>query len=203
VRLLALLLLAATGAAAGPFITADWSSPEKDAVTIRSAGWEESALECLESGKQARVRFEARLCRRRAAWLDRCESSRSEVHTLEYDGITESYRLVADRFGDVPEATAVGIPSREEAVRELLRSESLPLAFLGREEPELVQNRASYLSVRTIFRCKGTSSRTFAHLSRLLTFGVLDVVESRSDWHEFALFPEGRRPDLGERDSGE
>ena len=174
-----------------PFITGHWSSSERDSVAIRVPGLKESVEECLLSGRQARIRFELRLCRKRVGWFDHCESPRSELHTVEFDGITETYRIVSDRFGDIDAATAVGVASREEAIREALKSDKLPLAFLARDESTLVGHSGAYLSARSVFRCKGSSSRTFAHLSRFLTLGVLNVVESRSDWHEFALFPNG------------
>jgi hypothetical protein len=173
-----------------PFLRVSWTSHDMDALTVQADGLKESIVECLTEGRQALVRFEVRLCRRRSGWLDRCETPRTELRTVEYDGITESYRVVSDRFGDLPEATAVGVPSRDEATRMVVTSDSFPLSFLERDEPGLVKNPKAYAAVRTIYRCKGSSTRTFAHLSRLLTFGLLNVVESVSDWHDFSLAPE-------------
>ncbi len=188
-RFAALIILGALSLG-GNFLFVNWSTPLKDAVTIRVPGLEEPVAECLGAGKQARVRFEVRLCRRRSVWLDHCQSPRSEMHHVEYDGITESYRVVSDRFGDTEDPTAVGVPSRDQAVREVLVSHRLSVPFLEREEVGLSRQSEAYISVRTIFRCIGSSSRTFAHLSRFLTFGLLNVVESVSDWHDFSLEPE-------------
>lgn len=175
---------------AEPFLSVNWATPEKRGVSIVVPGLRGAVQECLADGNQARIRFEFRLCRRRSAWLDRCEHSRSELHTAEYDGITESYRVVSDRFGDVSEATAVGIPSREDAAELVLHAENLSLPFLVRDDEALLHHPGAYISVRTIFRCKGASSRTFAHLSRFLTLGLVNVVESTSDWEDFSLLTE-------------
>lgn len=176
-----------------PFLSVDWYSSDRQGVSLVVPGLRGAVQECLAEENQARIRFEFRLCRKRSVWLDRCGYARSELHTVEYDGITESYRVVSDRFGDVSEATAVGIPSREEAAEVTLRSENLPLSFLVRDDPELIQHPGAYISVRTIFRCKGASSRTFAHLSRFLTLGLVNVVESTSDWEDFPLSPEAAK----------
>ena len=191
-RGLLLLLIGALGVAE-PFMVVQWASPEHKSVSIAVPGLQGNVDECLAEGRQARIRLEIRLCRKRSAWLDHCEYARSELHTVEFDGITESYRVVSDRFGDVSEATAVGLPVREDAVNQVLRSESLPLAFLARETPGLLADRAAYISVRTIFRCKGASSRTFAHLSLFLSLGLVNTVESTSEWSDFPLFPEAEQ----------
>lgn len=183
-------LIVAALALVEPFLSVDWTSSDRQGVNVIVPGLRGSVQECLSEGNQARVRFEFRLCRKRGAWLDRCEYARSELHTVEYDGITETYRVVSDRYGDVSEATAVGVPNREEAAEQALRTENLPLSFLVREDPEILGHPGAYLSVRTIFRCKGASSRTFAHLSRFLTLGLVNVVESTSDWEDFSLRPE-------------
>lgn len=171
------------------FLSVSWSSWEKESVTIRAPGLEGAVVECLNSAMQAHVRFEAQLCRRRVGWIDRCEAARSELHTIKYDGITESYRVVSDRFGDSLDAMAVGIPARAEAIRAELSFENLSLRFLGREQEELIKHPAAYISARTIFRCKGGSNRTLAHLSQFLTLGLVNVVESTSEWFEFSLHP--------------
>lgn len=172
-----------------PFLVVQWASPQQQSVSIVMPGLRADVDECLADGRQARVRLEIRLCRRRSTWLDHCEHARSELHTIEFDGITESYRVVSDRFGDISEATAVGLPTREQALDQTLRSEGLPLSFLAREAPHLLSDPGAYVSARTIFRCRGASHRTFAHLSRFLTLGLVNAVESTSDWADFPLFP--------------
>jgi hypothetical protein len=164
-----------------------WTSPAQKGLTIEAPDREEQVIECLESSMQARIRFEVRLCRRRSGWLDHCEEARSELHTAQFDEVTESYRVVSDRFGDQAEAVAVGVPTRSEAVQAVRTLNEMPLDFLVREEHDILSHTKSYLQVRTIFVCRGTSSRTFAHLSRILTLGLVNNLEDRSDWFDFTL----------------
>jgi hypothetical protein len=172
-----------------PPIEVRWSEPAKrDAITIRGHEVVEDVLGCLDRSKQARVRFEARLCSRQSVWFDSCELLRSELHTVEFDSITESYRVVTDRYGDEQDRLAVGIPLLREAIRATTTVESLSLSFLARDARDLLNSQDTYLQVRTVFSCKGAVNRTFARLSQVVTLGIVNVIESTSDWSDFDLF---------------
>lgn len=168
-------------------INVRWSTPLQHGITIEAPERQQQINECLESSLQARVRFEIRLCRRRSGWLDYCEDARSELHTAQFDEVTESYRVVSDRLDDELDSTAVGVPTRSEAVALTQTLHDMPLRFLLREEPEILSHPNVYLQIRTIFACRGGTSRTFAHLSRVLTLGLVNNVEDRSDWEDFTL----------------
>ena len=73
-----------------PYFQVAWTTPAKRAVVIRAVGAESEVEECVEAGREARVRFEMRLCRRRKNWFDACAKERTEHHQLSYDAITES-----------------------------------------------------------------------------------------------------------------
>lgn len=164
-----------------------WSTPAKESLNITSPDRAGVVLECLEEGRKAKLRFEVRLCRRRSGWVDFCEEPRSELHTVTYDEVTESYRVVSDRLNDEQEPIALEITSRPEAIRMVTSLTNLPLGFLIRDEPDLVNHPGAYLQVRTAFTCRGNSSRPFAHISRILTFGLLNTIEDRSPWEDFSL----------------
>lgn len=164
-----------------------WTTIAQDAVNIVALHRGAEVLECLEDSLKAKLRFEVRVCRRRSGWVDFCEESRNELHTVTYDEVTESYRVVSDRLNDEQEPIALEISSRPEAVRLVTSLENLPLSFLTREEPDMLGHSGAYLQVRTVFTCRGNSVRPFTHISRILTFGLLNNVEDRSDWHDFAL----------------
>ncbi len=164
-----------------------WTTPQQTTLRIEAPDRDQQIIECLESSMQARIRFQVRLCRKRSGWLDHCEEERSEFRSAQFDEVTESYRVVSDRLGDDAEAVAVGVPTRTEAVTLVRTLNDLPLAFLLREEPEIVAHPGSYLQVRTIFVCRGGGSRPFAHLSRILTLGLVNAVEDRSEWRDFPL----------------
>jgi hypothetical protein len=181
------LLLAPYLALTVALLQVRWSTHSQEGITIEAPSREQQIIDCLGSSQQARLRFEIRLCRKRSGWLDHCEDARSELHTARYDDVNESYRVVSDRFGDDLEPIAVNVGSRTEAVRLSRTLQSLPLGFLLREEPELLSNPNTYLQIRTIFVCRGSTSRPLAHLSRILTLGLVDTVEDRSDWEDFTL----------------
>ncbi len=173
----------------GAFALVDvtWHTQQQKAINIKAQSRGSEVLECLAEELKAKLRFEIRLCRRRAGWLDFCEDSRSELHTVTYDEVTESYRVVSDRLDDEQEPISIEVPSRPEAVRLVTTVDNLKLNFLTRDEPHLTEQENSYLQIRTIFTCRGNSSRPFAHVSRFLTFGLLNTVEDRSEWEDFAL----------------
>jgi hypothetical protein len=170
-------------------VQVNWASPEKAAISIAAPERQPEILECLSSALQARVRFDVRLCHRRSGWFDGCEESRSELHTVQFDEITESYRVVSDRFGDDLEPVAVGIPARSEAIKVATSLQDLPLTFLARDEQQLLDQQDTYIQVRTIFVCRGEVNRTLAHLSRIITLGLVNVVEDSSGWSDFELHP--------------
>lgn len=165
-----------------------WATKDQRGLTIVSLERQEEVRECLDASLLARVRFEMRLCHRRENWLDGCEDIRSEVHTIQFDEVTESYRVVSDRLGDKLEATAVGVPSRAEAVKLTLTVPQMPLEFLARDNPAVLGQDGTYVQVRTGISCRGGGPRMFAHLSRILTLGLVNTVESRSSWHDFTLY---------------
>lgn len=164
-----------------------WTTPENRSITIEAPERAEQVVDCLESSLQARIRFEVRVCRKRSGWTDHCEDARTELHTAQFDEVTESFRVTTDRWGDELEPTAVGIPSRTDAVKMLHTVKNLPLSFLIESEPEILSSPKAYLQVRTVFVCRGASSRTLAHLSRILTLGIVNNLEERSEWRDFAL----------------
>lgn len=163
-----------------------WVDSSHTAVTIRAPGAEQEVAECLEGGREVKLRFQVRLCRKRNSWLDACAQERTQHHSISYDSITEAYKVVKDRLGDDADPVAVGIPSRDEAIEAALTAENVPLSFLARDESELLGHERGYLQARSVFVCKGSVNRTLAQLSQILTFGVLNVVESDSGWLDFS-----------------
>lgn len=173
-----------------PPVEVNWTSRgASTAISVRAHEVTDEVTECIDHAKQARLRFEVRLCSRRSVWFDSCEDVRSEVHSVEYEPISESYRVITDRFGDEDDRVAVGVPTVKEALRSMTTVEDLPLRFLARGEDELIKEEGAYVQVRTVFSCRGDVNRTLARLSQILTLGIVNVVETTSRWHDFELFP--------------
>ena len=177
------LLAAAVTALFGVY----WGSTSHDTVTVKAPGLEKMVQECLFDGLEARVRFELRLCSRYAIWFDSCSDSRVENHTVSFDTITESYRVVSDRFGDEYAPVAVGIPSKAEAMGTALTVEGVPVIFLASGDEKLANDPAAYIQVRGTFSCKGSVNRTLARLSQLFTLGFVNAVETTTDWYDFEI----------------
>jgi hypothetical protein len=185
-----LSLFLVLGAFAVPAVNVTWvSRGDSSAITVHAHGVTEDVTECLDRVKEARLRFEVRLCSRQSAWFDSCEGVRSEMHSVEYEPISEAYRVITDRFGDEDERLAVGVPTIREALHAMTTMENLPLAFLARGEEALITEKGAYVQVRTVFSCRGGTNRTLARLSQVLTLGIVNVVEETSEWHDFELFP--------------
>jgi hypothetical protein len=182
----AFILVALFGVASSYFQVL-WVDSSHQSVTVKAVGIQDEVDECLESSREAKLRFEMRLCRKRSSWLDSCEGERSQHHSVSYDSITESYKVVTDRLDDDLDPVAVGIPSRKEAIGSATTVEGMPLSFLAQDELELPGHERGYLQVRVVFICKGSVNRTLAQLSQLLTFGIVNVVESDSGWMDFPL----------------
>lgn len=182
----ALILVALLGVASTYFQVV-WVDSSHTAVTIRAPGAEQEVAECLEGGREVKLRFQVRLCRKRHSWLDACGRERTQHHSISYDSITESYKVIKDRLGDDADPVAVGIPSRGEAINAVVTAEDVPFSFLARDESELLGHEQGYLQARMIFICKGSVNRTLAQLSQILTFGILNVVESDSGWLDFSV----------------
>ncbi len=174
-------------ALAQPFFGVYWTTLEHHAVTVKAYGFEQSVTECLGSSREAKIRYEIQICRRRTAWFDSCAEPRLENHSIAFDSITESYRVVADRHGDESGPSTVGIPSRAEAVMSMITLEALSLEHLSRDETRLLSEKARYVQVRGVFSCKGSVNRTIARLSQVLTFGLVNVIDSDSGWFDFDL----------------
>ena len=183
---LSILVFVVAASIQGPF-QVFWSNREMRQLSIDGQGLSSQVVECLQSSRQARVTFEARICRHEPAWFDSCLPSRSSVQTIEFDAISESYRVVSDMQGDGLDAVAVGIPSQEEAIHAVLMVRSMSIDYLAQGDVTVAKEQGSYIQVRSRSSCRGSSSRFFAHISEILTLGLVDVVESTSDWYEFNL----------------
>ena len=106
---------------------------------------------------------------------------------------------MSDRLGDEVDPVAVEIPTRTDAIIATVTADNLPLSFLARDEENFLSHDKAYLQARTVFACKGSVNRTVAHLSQILTLGIINVVESDSGWMDFSVHPkQGGEPQASE-----
>jgi hypothetical protein len=176
-------------ALADAFFRVSWTDGSQAAVSIKAEGLRPAIEECLDSGREAKVRMQMRLCRKRSSWFDACATERSEHHSINYDIITESYRVISDRHGDENDPVVVGVPERRQAVDATTTVDSLTLDFLARGDSDLVSQERGYLQARAVIVCKGSVNRTFAQLSQIVTLGLVNVKEEDSGWVDFPIKP--------------
>src|SRR5262245_37250121 len=86
-----------------PDLSMHWEPSKPPALTVGLSDRDDVVDQCLKSGFKVSYRFEVRLCRKRRWWRDRCSDERTETRLLEYDPISESYRIVSDVHGDADE----------------------------------------------------------------------------------------------------
>lgn len=176
-------------ALADVFFRVSWTDGSQAAVSIKAEGLRPAIEECLDSGREAKVRLQMRLCRKRSSWFDACAIERSEHHSINYDIITESYRVTSDRHGDESNPVVVGVPDRRQAVDATIAADKVALEFLARGDPEIVWQEQSYFQARAVLLCKGSVNRTFAQLSQIVTLGLVNVKEEDSGWLDFPIKP--------------
>ena len=171
-----------------PFeISVHWTATSTEMVSISVSDFGEQIQECLNKGREAGVRFEAKVCRTRVGWFDSCESPRVETRSVQYDPISESYKVVTDRHGDESEPLSIGIPNKEEALQSVTQVDQLALTFLARKNISDEDRAKRYLSIRVLFDCKGRVSKTFARISNVLTLGLVDIGPEDTGWTNFNL----------------
>lgn len=180
-----------------------WVSPSRQAVRIEAPHVRAHMMECVDSARTGRVRFEYRVCQRRSAWFDHCGAVKEELHTIDFENITESYRVSRDRRGDRQPARLDDIPLRSEAMRTVSVVDSLPLTAVVEEASELRSLTTGYLQVRVVSSCKGGITKTLAHVSRIVTLGLVDMVEERTSWRDFDLRSFRQGGDAGRKSSTE
>jgi hypothetical protein len=83
-----------------PDLRVNWSGGQLNAVRVVAEGKDEVMEQCVKSGLEVRYRYELRICKRRFLWADSCNDPKVEVHSLQYDPISESYRVMVDKIGD-------------------------------------------------------------------------------------------------------
>jgi hypothetical protein len=192
---LLIVLVIAVAAVQGPF-SVFWSSKEMRSVTVDGIGLVSAVTECLDSSRQSRIKMEFRVCRKNPAWFDSCRPTRSGLNSIEFDPITESYRVESDLHDDQEEPFSTGIPSRPEAIESVLRVRSISLEYLAQGDVSVLRESGTYIQVRATLSCRGSVNRFFANASRILTFGMVNVVETTTDWSEFSLASDITKPSV-------
>lgn len=162
--------------------------PESHAVRIRVEGYDQSMLkECLKGGLEVRNRYEIRLCRKRSYWFNSCGPEQREVRAVQYDAISETYRLTADRLGDGIPPKVSSAATLSEALASIFQVAEVPLDFLEPQLSAQTDLAGKYMALRVISECKGRYSETMQRISYFVSLGLVRTSGFDSGWISFDL----------------
>ena len=181
----ALLLAGAIFAFPEPKV--NWVSPQHDSVKVEVAGKDDFISQCLSSGLELRYRYEARVCKRRLLWADSCEEEKVEIRTLQYDHISEGFRLSIDWLGDKIPAKVIHITNQAEALNAIANIAAIDFVDLGFKPEDFPLSSSPYMGIRVIADCKGDYNETIAKISSWLTLGLVDLATYDSGWVDFRI----------------
>lgn len=156
------------------------------AYRIEARGGHELISRCFESGIEVRYRYRLHYCRRRVGWYDDCGIERTEVRTVRFDPLAETYVVTIDRFGDDRDPQKISVTSAEEARRKVSAIESFPLSFLT-SAPGAADAPDHYIGVRSIVDCKREASDVLLDIPYLLSLGLIKTNRFDSGWIAFEL----------------
>jgi len=182
--LLALLLLVF----APPQIQVNWvEQTGRRSIAVAVQGLDEMTARCKRSGLEVRYRFEVRYCEEARFWADSCEDSRLILHSMQYDPISQTFRVAEDRLGDdVPPAVET-VEEESQALRKLATIPKLELSFLFPEIEKSAPSPRGYVGVRLLTQCKGVNNETLERISYFLSLGMVRTSGFDSGWVSFKL----------------
>ncbi|MCO6429765.1 MAG: DUF4390 domain-containing protein [Deltaproteobacteria bacterium] len=167
-----------------PDLRVNWVEPQ--GIRVIADGRQELLERCIESGTEVRYRFRLRYCRRRVGWFDDCSSEKTEIHSLRYDPIGESYIVESDRFADDDPPEKNTYSSLPEARADLVEIKQMSLNFIS---AAAVHDRGArrYIGVRVTADCKREVGDVLLDLPYLLTFGLVKTSRFDSGWIAYEM----------------
>lgn len=172
-----------------PDMSVKWSSPANDAISVAVDRGDPRVEECLSAGLQVRYRYDFQICRRRTGWFSACKDVRSIVSTLEYDPISENYKLVSDRLYDSVEPETTRYLSIAEALGALVSLKGIPLQALGGHNEMSRARKPLSVWAKLDTGCRGEYNQTIARISYFLSLGLVKLSEHSTGWVEYSLNP--------------
>ncbi len=156
--------------------------PAPNAVTITLKDIDSEYEQCIPSGFKLRYRFEMQLCRERQFWFSRCKDTRTIIRALEYDAVSQRFKLNTDQLGDEEETLTTNFDSLSPALRAISMLETVPLTRFGAPKEGLDLEKSWTLSTRVLVDCKGDYSKTLSDISYFLTLGMVRLNQYNTGW---------------------
>jgi len=170
-----------------PDFSINWTDRKFDSLTLQVRGYNEVQERCLKNGLEVRYRYELQLCRRRTGWFHACKEQRLIMHSLQFDPISQTYKVTRDRLGDDRPSQKNDVAAFEEALLLTSRVENLPLSFLAQDDTAFADRKRLYVSSRVMADCHGQYNATLARVGYFLTLGLIKVSAFSSGWIDFDL----------------
>ncbi|MBX7145410.1 MAG: DUF4390 domain-containing protein [Oligoflexia bacterium] len=167
----------------------NWTDAGHNALRLEVPEREDFSAECLKNGLELRYRFEMRVCRRRMLWTDGCDAARVQIQSVQYDPISEGYRVSIDLIGDKESPKVTHMQSESEAMGLALRIPSVALSEIGYSTQRFPAEKEPYIGIRVTADCKGDYNETISQISSFITLGLLEVGSTDSGWVDFRLTP--------------
>ncbi len=174
-------------------VSVNWAhAGHYEQVRVSVAGQDASVSSCVRSGLELYFRFELMLCRARSMWFDKCEHTQVYLRSMQFDPISETYRVSLDLIGDKKQAQELSYTSIERALDLIRTVTSISLdSFGGELAPGIAlsdqKRKRAYVSTRVISACRGDYSETLERISYFVSLGLLRTSGSDSGWIDFRL----------------
>lgn len=172
-----------------PDLRVKWTSPKEEGVNVSIVEKDPLLDNCVKSGFEMRYRYEVQLCRKRTFWFSECKDKRIVYNALDFDPISESYKLTRDLWDDEVAPDTISLQAAEEASERMSNVEALPLSFLGEGDGDFTSQPKLFIVVRAYSECRGEYNRTLADISKFLTFGLLKISGFDSGSKTFEVRP--------------
>ena len=176
-----------------PEFRINWKDSRHDALNVSISGYNETVERCIESGLEVRYRYELQLCRRRTLWFHACKERNVVLQSLQFDPISEMYKVTRDRLGDDRGAVRTSAGTFEEGLAAASNVSDLPLGFLSGGDQAFVSDPRLYVSARVLATCRGEYNETLARIGYFLTLGLVKVSAFNTGRIDFNLDGEGRK----------
>lgn len=181
------LLLFPMRAAAAPELRVNWFDKSESSLKVSVTGTSDILRECIESGLEIRYKYYAKLCRKRNYWADSCSAEQIETHAIQFDPISENYRVTVDIRDDNREPLVNHRPTLEEALTALSSIDAMPLESFDNFKDGVIGSGREFISVRVVSDCKGEYNKALARISYFLTFGLMRISGFSTGWVDFNL----------------
>lgn len=165
----------------------DWSDSSYQAINVLLSGYNETVERCIQSGLEVRYRYELQLCRRRTMWFHSCKDKTVVLRTLEFDPITQHYKVLRDTLGDGRSGLSSRAASLEEGLSALSSVSGFPLDVLTDGDDSFMEASKLYVSARVVATCRGQYNETLARIGYLLTLGLVKISALNTGWIDFNL----------------